>query len=172
MSEGVESNVISTEFSKILDNRKIKLISKYESQYSAGGNNALIDRVRGGINFRTGGWQGYQGQDIVAVVDLNDFKRVRKISMGFLQDVDSWIFYPTKVTFYVSEDGQNFVEYGSVENTISERDIEPSIHDFVVRGDKNAKYVKVVAKSIISCPQWHEGAGGMAWLFADEITVE
>ena len=170
--EGVESNVISTEFSKILDNRKIKLISKYESQYSAGGNNALIDRVRGGINFRTGGWQGYQGQDIVAVVDLNDFKRVRKISMGFLQDVDSWIFYPTKVTFYVSEDGQNFVEYGSVENTISERDIEPSIHDFVVRGDKNAKYVKVVAKSIISCPQWHEGAGGMAWLFADEITVE
>ena len=35
-----------------------------------------------------------------------------------------------------------------------------------------ARYVKVLALGQITCPPWHAGAGGKAWLFCDEIIVE
>ena len=35
-----------------------------------------------------------------------------------------------------------------------------------------ARYVRVVAKNIGTIPDWHPGAGGKAWIFADEIIVE
>lgn len=36
----------------------------------------------------------------------------------------------------------------------------------------SARYIKVRAKSMGLCPPWHHGAGGAAWLFADEVIVE
>jgi len=35
-----------------------------------------------------------------------------------------------------------------------------------------ARYIKILAKNTQYCPEWHLGAGGKAWLFADEISVE
>jgi len=29
-----------------------------------------------------------------------------------------------------------------------------------------------LAKNIRSCPEWHPGDGGKAWLFVDEVIVE
>ena len=34
------------------------------------------------------------------------------------------------------------------------------------------RYVKVLAKNRGVCPSWHPGAGGKAWIFADEISIE
>ena len=34
------------------------------------------------------------------------------------------------------------------------------------------RYIKVVAKNVGVCPPWHNGAGGEAWVFADEIIVK
>ena len=31
---------------------------------------------------------------------------------------------------------------------------------------------KFIAETIGTCPAWHSGNGGKAWLFADELTVE
>lgn len=36
----------------------------------------------------------------------------------------------------------------------------------------NARYVRIVARGLITCPPWHAGAGNKAWLFCDEISVE
>ncbi|MCK7477155.1 MAG: hypothetical protein M0C28_06325 [Candidatus Moduliflexus flocculans] len=35
-----------------------------------------------------------------------------------------------------------------------------------------ARFVRVLASSVGTVPDWHYGAGGKAWLFADEIIVE
>ena len=47
------------------------------------------------------------------------------------------------------------------------------IEDFAARlNGVKARYLKVVAKSIGVCPPGHPGAGGKAWIFADEIIVD
>ena len=171
-SDSVSSNVISTEFIKIPKYRKITLMSKYEGQYSAGGKNALVDFIRGGNNFRTGGWQGYHGQDIVAVVDLGTAQNISTLSMGFIQDVHAWIFFPTEVDYLISSDGNNFTDFGKVMNEKSPKDMTITTQEMKVNGHAHARYVKVIAKSIMKCPEGHEAAGNPAWLFADEITIQ
>jgi hypothetical protein len=36
---------------------------------------------------------------------------------------------------------------------------------------EQARYIRVRARSVGVCPEWHAGAGGPAWVFADEIRV-
>ena len=48
------------------------------------------------------------------------------------------------------------------------------VQDFVFTNlnDLEARYLKIKAKNIEYCPEWHDGAGGEAWLFVDEIIIE
>ena len=161
------------EYYKIPGGRSIALGSKYENQYAAGGNNALIDRLRGGVNFRTGRWQGYQ-EDLVATVDLGEVKTVRKVGAGFLQDIGSWIWFPTMVQFEGSVDGVNFESLGKVGSPASDRDYRTQTSDFtsLLTSPEQIRYIRVRATNYGVCPTWHLGAGGKTWIFADEIIVE
>lgn len=169
----IKSFDITATFSKIPKNRKITLNTKYASQYSAGGDFALIDHVKGGDNFRTGAWQGYEGVDINAIIDLGKIEEIHSISMGFLQDEASWIFFPLQVDYSVSADGKDYNKTSTVLNDIPEQQPGPVTKEFSVtmKGEK-LRYIKVVAKNRGICPQWHAGAGQKAWIFADEISVE
>jgi len=57
------SQIIETHFWRIPEGREIKLNCTYSSQYTAGGDLALIDCLHGGDNFKTGRWQGFYNQD-------------------------------------------------------------------------------------------------------------
>src|SRR5205814_7674219 len=97
--DGNTSLVASAVFQKIPNQWSIRIFSRYSSQYAAGGDLALIDGLRGNRNFSTGAWQGYQGQDLVAVIDLGKLQQVQKLSAGFSQDLGSWIGMLRRVEF-------------------------------------------------------------------------
>lgn len=40
-----------------------------------------------------------------------------------------------------------------------------------LHGNK-ARFIRIKAKNTGHCPEWHQGAGGKAWLFTDEIIIE
>jgi hypothetical protein len=40
------------------------------------------------------------------------------------------------------------------------------------RMKESARFIKVQATNLGTCPAWHVGAGEKAWIFVDEITVE
>jgi len=167
-----KSSEVTADYLKIEDDRTITLQAEYASQYAAGGDDALINYLRGGNNYRTGDWQGFQGQDLIATVDLGQLKKVKKISMGFLQDIKSWIWFPPEVTFEVSKDGKNFEQLPTVKNDFPDDRYGSFIKDFSVSVDSTIRYIKVTAEYYGECPEWHLGHGGKSWLFADEIVVE
>ncbi|MFO7890145.1 MAG: GH92 family glycosyl hydrolase [bacterium] len=163
---------VSVDFTEIPYKRDIELKTDYAPQYSAGGDKALIDHIKGNNNFWSGGWQGYEGVNIEAVINLNNSIKINKISTRFLQNINAWIFMPLKVDYYISEDGNNFRKVGSVKNTVSENKSGIIIKNFTLEIDsKEAQYIKIVAKNRKMCPEWHKGYGGKAWIFADEITI-
>lgn len=168
-----QSNQISAYFYRIPENRNIILKTTYASQYAAGGNHALIDFLRGSKDYRTGRWQGYHQVNLDAVVELEEARIINKISIGFLQDQNSWIFMPEEVIFQVSTDGIIFTTVGTEKNTLDEHLKGAVLHEFIAgRVKQKARFVRVVAKNRGTCPLWHPGAGEKAWIFADEITVE
>jgi hypothetical protein len=164
---------IEARFIQIPKNRRITLATAYAGQYSAGGDLALIDFLKGGENFRTGAWQGYEGVDIEAVIDLGALQQIRKLSLGCIQDQGAWIFMPAEVTWWISEDGSTYTKIATIPNDVDEHYDGVVTKEFstTLKGMKG-RYVKVVAKNRGVCPEWHLGAGGKAWVFADEISVE
>ena len=169
-----QSNTISATFFKKPNNYCINIKSVYNPQYHAGGPEGLLDGILGTENWRKGDWQGYQSQDFEAVVDLKEVKNINEISARFLQDQRSWILMPAKVDYYISEDNVNFTYFGSVNNTLDPKLEENTILNFTsneIKG-KKARYVKVIAKNFGKLPEWHQGAGGDAFIFIDEITIK
>ena len=157
---------------QIARDRTIDIRSRYSRQYTAGGDEGLIDGFRGGLNWRTGGWQGYQDTDFEAVVDLLSVRDIRSVCAGFCQDARSWIWMPRYVEFSVSQDGEHFTPLARVDNTMDERDYEVRIWDCEVPADVRARYVKVFAKNIGTIPEWHPGAGSPGFIFIDEIIIK
>ncbi len=170
--EGRWSLPIDAQYYLIDANRSVKLENMYNEQYAAGGLKALIDHQRGGENFRTGTWQGYYGVDLIATIDLGQAKRINRLAGSFLQEQRSWIWMPREVEFFVSDDGKNFRSVGKVKNEVADDNDDALIQEMAVRPRTNARYVKMVAKTIGTCPEWHVGAGQKAWIFCDELVIE
>lgn len=153
--------------------RTIKIASQYNPQYTAGGDEGLIDDLRGPIDFRTGYWQGYQNTDFEAVVHLGKTESISRLALGCLQDARSWIWMPLYVDFYISTNGKKWKYMGRVEHNVSDKDFEAQIMDFELDFPaEKAKYVKVFAKNYGTIPEWHPGAGGKGFIFTDEIVIE
>jgi alpha-1,2-mannosidase, putative len=166
------SFMVEGAFYHVFMNKKITIKSTPKPQYNAGGDEGLVDGIRGEKNYRLGGWHGYQGQDFEAVVDLGVEKSVKKIAAGFLQDARSWIMMPRSVEFYISNDNQNFTLAATVKNTVADTVMESIIQDLTANVNVKARYIKVVAHNYGKLPQWVEGVGNPAYIFIDEIIVE
>jgi predicted alpha-1,2-mannosidase len=173
-----KSNTISATFFKKPNNYSINIKSVYNPQYHAGGPEGLLDGILGTENWRKGDWQGYQSQDFEAVVDLQAVKELRSFKANFLQDSRSWILMPTHLEFLISTDNINFTSVGSL-NIAKDSEIDPKDENSFTREfgvildkKKSARYVKVIAKNFGKLPEWHQGAGGDAFIFIDEITID
>jgi predicted alpha-1,2-mannosidase len=172
---GIKSDTLKTIFYKINSNISIQLGTEYANQYNAGGNNALIDGIRGSKDYRTGAWQGYQDTDVIAIIDLGSIQTFETIELSFLQDQRSWIFFPTDVVCYVAP-GKTFrkslpVQIIAAEVPSSETEIKTVRFNM---GGYSARYIKIVAKNLGDLPKWHIGSPdkGKAWIFIDEIIIK
>ena len=172
LQDGRWSQTVDAKFHYVDAKLAVKVDHPYSDQYEAGGLKALIDHQRGGDNFRTGTWQGYQGVDLVATVDLGESQRVNRLAGSFLQEQGSWIFMPSEVEFFVSDDGKTFRSVGKVHNDVPQNEEDAVIQELAVRPRCEARFVKMAAKNIGTCPDWHVGAGQPAWIFCDEFVIE
>ena len=133
----------------------------------------MIDGVRGNANFSAGSWQGYQGQDFEAVIDLGKVQEINKVGAGFLQDVTSWIWMPSRIEFEFSIDGQKFTPAATIANEVGDREYNVVLRDFVQTiPPRKARYVRVKAYNYGRIPDWHPGKGGEAFIFIDEILIQ
>lgn len=172
-NNGMKSKFAVASFIKKPNNYSIRLNSKYNSSYHAGGSEGLIDGILGSENWRKGDWQGYQSQDFEAVIDLQKNMPINTISARFLQDSGAWILMPAKVEYYTSTDNVNFTLVKTIDNTISPQQRDVVIQAFDANLAKvKARYIKVKAYNFGKLPEWHQGAGGDAFIFIDEIMVE
>lgn len=163
---------VKSEFIKIDVNRKVDIKNPYSQSYHGGGPEALIDGIRGAKNWRLGGWQGYQGTDFEATIDLGKVQSISYVAAGFTQDIRSWIWMPKDVTFWISNDNSDFKQIAFIKNPIAADDYEMYIKDLSAKVKATGRYVRIKATNFGTIPQWHLGAGGQAYIFVDEVVIE
>lgn len=173
MDRDVRSSVAEATFYKRPNNWSVRIVSPYSSQYTGGGDDAIVDGLRGTPNFASGEWQGYQGRTFEAVIDLKKETVVREVGGSFLQVVRSWIWMPDRIEFDVSTDGVNFMRVAEIEPGFPQQEMEPVMQEFATTvTPTRVRYVRVRAHNIGKIPSWHAGAGGDPWIFVDEIFIK
>ena len=92
--------------------------------------------------------------------------------MRFLQDQVFWIFLPKKVKIGHSVNGQKYeiIHESYPDNSFS---YVQNIFEYSAKlYNKRSRYIRVTGFNINKCPDYHPGAGGPSWIFADEIIVK
>jgi arylsulfatase len=152
----------------------ITLAAPPSQRYAGKGPATLIDGSKGSLDHGDGMWLGFEGDDLEAVIDLGLSRPVRRITCSFLENQAAWIFPPVAVDIEVSADGKKYAAAGHHEDrrTSFDRTLRALEIGCSLPGTGSIRYIRVKAKSAGTCPGWHPGAGGKAWLFADEIIVD
>jgi len=166
------SPVVTSSYKAITREWEVSLETVPNPQYTAGGPEALIDEMRGPENWRTGRWMGFEGQDFVVTLDLLDTVSVTSVGASFLQDVRSWIVFPTDLTVDASLDGSSWQPAGRVGHEVSDRTDEVVLKDLTVDLDgQPVRYLRLRATNYGQMPDWHPGAGGDSFIFVDEVLI-
>ena len=145
-------------------------------KYAKGDTAALTNGVRGAADFKVH-WLGWEGVDVTLTLDLGKAQAVGEISLSTLSDFRSWILHPNSVACAVSEDGAAFREIGTIAVEGDHRG-EDIIRPFTWTGAAagpagfdRVRYVRFRIEGTKRLPDWHPSAGGLSWVFVDEIVV-
>ncbi|UCC82832.1 MAG: sulfatase-like hydrolase/transferase [Gemmatimonadota bacterium] len=143
-----------------------------DPRYPGQGPPSLTDGKLGSRDHHDERWLGFEADDLEAVIDLGKPANLSSIGLEPLRAQISWIFLPQWVEFAVSKDGNDWETVGRVPVVLeaNPRTGTQRIAAEVVAGP--VRYVRVRARNLGQCPEWHAGAGGKTWLFVDEIVVE
>ena len=163
--------------------RPIEVEPASSSRYSVAGDAGLVDGIRGSIDRRGGHWQGYQADEITAVIRLVEGAEagvvpVEAVKVGFLQHPGSGVYHPRRVEVAVSEDGVVFGE--AVDGVVGGGGrVEPGgdppaggrLYVNVPLGGRSARAIRVRIQAFGKIPdEWPTG-GTLAWTYIDEIIV-
>ncbi|MEY3385363.1 MAG: hypothetical protein RIR53_174 [Bacteroidota bacterium] len=170
--DGDSSGVTTADFRPIPAGRKVVLNSTPNAQYRADGPVSLIDDVRGSTVWRKGDWLGFQGADMDVEIHLDTMMELSAISTGFLQEMRSWIVYPTSVTIQTSSDGIAWTDLGTATHNVPVSDATPQSQVLTVYfATLRTQHIRVLARTYGALPSWHPGAGNPAFIFCDEIML-
>jgi Alpha-glucuronidase len=152
--------------------KKVMMISPDTSDISEEKLKMLTDGKRGSHDYDNN-WINFAGKDLEVVIDLEKKEVVRKIGSGYYQ-LGFWLrLLPKNVEYYTSLDGKNFELAGNVVNTLPIDQYGGYLREFNIEFvPRDARYIKVHARSIGNTPGWHPGAGRPSHMLIDEIVVE
>ncbi|MDG2142636.1 MAG: family 20 glycosylhydrolase [Planctomycetota bacterium] len=147
--------------------------SVFSPKYNGGGGaNPLIDGNTGSATHSDKRWVGFEASSMEATLDLGALTVIKEVAIGCLEEQNSWIFYPQSMEVLGSRDGVHFRRLGVVQGdpTAASSGAHRKELTLATPGEQT-RYLRVRAESIGTCPDWHKGNGGKAWIFLDEIIV-
>tara|TARA_B100000902_G_scaffold92480_1_gene95821 strand:+ start:4766 stop:6706 length:1941 start_codon:yes stop_codon:yes gene_type:complete len=149
----------------------ITLENPPNKKYKGEGDRALINGMGGTINYQDESWQGFEAEDLVAIIDLGSAKAINSVEVRFLQSQVFWIFLPYHIQIEHSIDGNHF-ELIYEDYPSNDFSFEQKIISYKANFDPlKSRFIRVKGYNIDECPDYHPGAGGPSWIFSDEIVI-
>lgn len=153
--------------------KKVTLLTK-PKKYADENPMALTDGAFGGPSFYAN-WLGFEGNNLEAVIDLEEAREISQVSTAFLQVVNHLVFFPTDVELLGSTDGETFRSLATIKNQRPlQRDSKINDIQYFNASFKPAsvRYLKIKGRNLKTPPVWHHGAGLPSWIFIDEVMVQ
>lgn len=144
-----------------LTGKKVTYLQPWNKAYPAAGELSLTNGLQGSDYYKDVNWQGFTN-DLEVIIDLEDLKNLKEISLRFMQISQEDVLMPAYVEVSFSDDGKNFKPFKTIQN-----DVDPKQRDLVMKDFKaslkgaKGRYMKVLAKNDTQ----------NQFIFTDEIIV-
>ena len=174
LREGMQTPVYTRKFDfNKATGRRIALNAAPTLKYTYGGASLLVDGYRGGPVYSNGAWIGFLNEPLDVTIDMQGAKPYSAVTVESLVEKGEWVFPPSSVGVYLSDDGSEFTEAALMSVPQETAGSPDGVKPFkVLFPETLARYLRVVARTVDPIPAWHGAAGQKAHMFVDEIIVE
>ena len=174
LREGMQTPVYTRKFDfNKATGRRIALNAAPTLKYTYGGALLLVDGYRGGPVYSNGAWIGFLNEPLDVTIDMQGAKPYSAVTVESLVEKGEWVFPPSSVGVYLSDDGREFTEAALMSVPQETAGSPDGVKPFkVLFPETSARYLRVVARTVDPIPAWHGAAGQKAHMFVDEIIVE
>lgn len=174
LREGMQTPVYARKFDfNKATGRRIALNAAPTLKYTYGGASLLVDGYRGGPVYSNGAWIGFLNEPLDVTIDMQGAKPYSAVTVESLVEKGEWVFPPSSVGVYLSDDGREFTEAALMSVPQETAGSPDGVKPFKVPfPETSARYLRVVARTVDPIPAWHGAAGQKAHMFVDEIIVE
>jgi hexosaminidase len=148
--------------------KSIQLKNLPHENYATDGPSTLVNGIKGNPEKYGNNWLGFSGKDLEATIDLGKPTDINSVALNFLKSEGSWIYFPTQVEIWYSNDNKNFVD----SKNITRDEVYANNGVLVINNlNINSRFIKVIAKNNGIIQEGKPGAGSKSWLFVDEIEI-
>ena len=174
LREGMQTPVYARKFDfNKATGRRIALNAAPTLKYTYGGASLLVDGYRGGPVYSNCAWIGFLNEPLDVTIDMQGAKPYSAVTVESLVEKGEWVFPPSSVGVYLSDDGSEFTEAALMSVPQETAGSPDGVKPFkVLFPETSARYLRVVARTVDPIPAWHGAAGQKAHMFVDEIIVE
>ena len=174
LREGMQTPVYTRKFDfNKATGRRIALNAAPTLKYTYGGASLLVDGYRGGPVYSNVAWIGFLNEPLDVTIDMQGAKPYSAVTVESLVEKGEWVFPPSSVGVYLSDDGREFTEAALMSVPQETAGSPDGVKPFkVLFPETSARYLRVVARTVDPIPAWHGAAGQKAHMFVDEIIVE
>lgn len=159
-------NLVAIKSNNKLLNASISIHPSPSSKYPGFGAESLLDLKKGSINFSSNNnWMGFQDDKIKIILDLEKEVSLQNIKLSVLDDSNSWIYLPNKITVMINNEtvGQKIIPLKRQKTKSSNKYI-----DIPLPNQKHSE-LNIIIELMSKIPKGFPGAGNKPWLFIDEI---
>jgi len=146
----------------------IDLITQPHPKYNNNGSLNMVDGIKGTMPWKGSEWLGFNETAVEFIIDLEQQRQVSTIKIGLLEKNGSWIYLPTEIKVYGSEDKKNW-KFATSKKVDSESLTDGTLG---IEIDDVNRYFKISLRAMDVIPEGLDGAGNIPWTFIDEIEIK
>ena len=149
---------------------KININPMPSEKYPGNGAGSIVNGILGS-DATYGGveWLGFSGRDVQVLMEWKEPQDITTISMRFFKGEGQWIYLPSSLEVYASQDGRVFEKIKAIDDISTENKVARVVIPALM---KSVRFIKIHVNHFGKIPEGRQGAGHGAWLFMDEIVVE
>jgi len=152
--------------------KPVTLLDQPALVHSHDGASMLTDGLKGPHNFRSGHWLGFEEQDVVATIDMEEPVEISSVSFSNCIYTALWLFNAVSAEVSVSKDGEHFETVAS-ETYPEYTEHHYEIADHVLTFDPvTARFFRVSIECPKVLPPYHNGRAHALFMFVDEIALD
>ena len=152
---------------------RVELLRPADPKYPGSGVESLFDLKKGKANIQDSAWLGFQGYPMELLCDFNQPVHISAVRLSCLVHTAPHVFPPVRIEVWGGEQADKMHLIGYVNIQKPAKPVRASFAYYSCKTEaRPVSAIRILVKSLVRLPDWHDAKGQPGWLFVDEILID